>query len=123
MTKKYKNNYILCRTLSILMTLIPLVIYTIKGFCEGTPASKVIYNHAYHDGTEPSTDTLEELPAINEQNTNNYLKNKLEGYANLTALLDTDVTQDFISKFKNLFLVIVEPELPLWYITEYGEDK
>ena len=41
MTKKYKNNYILCRTLSILMTLIPLVIYTIKGFCEGTPASKV----------------------------------------------------------------------------------
>ena len=41
MTKKYKNNYILCRTLSILMTLIPLVIYTIKGFCEGTPGSKV----------------------------------------------------------------------------------
>ena len=41
MTKKYKNDYILCRTLSILMTLIPLVIYTIKGFCEGTPGSKV----------------------------------------------------------------------------------
>ena len=41
MTKKYKNNYILCRTLSILMTLIPLIIYTIKGFCEGTPGSKV----------------------------------------------------------------------------------
>ena len=41
MTKKYKTNYILCKTLSILMTLIPLVIYTIKGFCEGTPASKV----------------------------------------------------------------------------------
>ena len=90
---------------------------------EITTGSKVIYNHAYHDGTEPSTDTLEELPAINEQNTNNYVKNKLEGYANLTALLDTDVTQDFISKFKNLFLVIVEPELPLWYITEYGEDN
>ena len=41
MTKKYKTNYILCKTLSILMTLIPLVIYTIKGFCEGTPGSKV----------------------------------------------------------------------------------
>ena len=41
MTKNYKNDYILCRTLSILMTLIPLVIYTIKGFCEGTPGSKV----------------------------------------------------------------------------------
>ena len=41
MTKKYKTNYILCKTLSILMTLIPLVIYTIKGFCEGTQGSKV----------------------------------------------------------------------------------
>ena len=41
MTKKYKTNYILCKTLSILMTLIPLVIYVIKGFCEGTPGSKV----------------------------------------------------------------------------------
>lgn len=41
MTKKYKNDYILCKSLSVLMTLIPLIIYTIKGFCEGTPTSKV----------------------------------------------------------------------------------
>jgi len=40
MTKKYKNNYILCKTLSILMTLVPYIVYTIKGFCEGTPGSK-----------------------------------------------------------------------------------
>ena len=41
MTKKYKNDYILCKTLSVLMTLIPLIVYTIKGFSEGTTSSKV----------------------------------------------------------------------------------
>ena len=85
---------------------------------ELTTGSKVIYNHAYNPGTEPATSDLDELPAINEQNTNNYVKNKLEGYSNLIALLETDVTQQFIDKFKKLFLTIVEPELPLWYIEE-----
>lgn len=41
MTKKYKNDYILCKALSVLIILIPLIMYTIKGFCEGTPTSKV----------------------------------------------------------------------------------
>lgn len=83
-----------------------------------TTGSKVIYNHANNPSTLPSTDDLTELNYINEQNTNNYIKNKVEGYANLTALLETDVTQEFISKFKKLFATIVEPELPLWYIEE-----
>lgn len=84
--------------------------------------SKVIYNHANNPGTSPSTDDLTELPYINEQNTNNYVKNKIEGYANLTNLLETDVTQEFISKFKKLFMTIVEPELPLWYVTDIEEE-
>lgn len=83
--------------------------------------SKVIYNHAFNPGTEPNTNTLEEIPGINEQNTNNYVKNKLEGYSGLVSLLKTDVTEEFIKQFKKLFLVIVEKELPLWYITSYGE--
>lgn len=41
MTKKYKNSYILCKTLSVIMTLIPLIVYTIKGFSEGATSSKV----------------------------------------------------------------------------------
>lgn len=90
---------------------------------EITTGSKVIYNHAYHDGTAPSTNTLEELPAINEQNTNNYKKSKLEGYASLISLINTDVTKDFVNKFKGLFLTIVEPELPLYYVTESGEEE
>ena len=81
-----------------------------------------IYNHAYNPGTAPSTGTLDELPAINEQNTSKYKKDKMSGYAMLVSLLDTDVTESFISKFKKLFITVVQPELPLWYETEINID-
>ena len=69
-------------------------------------------------GTTPSTSSLEELPGIDDQNTTQYKKNKLDAYANLMGLLEKDVTEEFLSKFKNLFLKFVEREIPLWYITE-----
>lgn len=81
-----------------------------------------IYNHAYNPGTAPSTGTLDELPAINEQNTSKHKKDKMSGYAMLVSLLDTDVTESFISKFKKLFITVVQPELPLWYETEINID-
>ena len=81
-----------------------------------------IYNHAYNPGTAPSTNTLDELPAINEQNTSKYKKDKMSGYAMLVSLLDTDVTESFISKFKKLFITVVQPELPLWYATDIITD-
>lgn len=81
-----------------------------------------IYNHAYNPGTAPSTGTLDELPAINEQNTSKYKKDKMSGYAMLVSLLDTDVTESFISKFKKLFITVVQPELPLWYATDIITD-
>lgn len=81
-----------------------------------------IYNHAYNPGTAPSTGTLDELPAINEQNTSKYKKDKMSGYAMLVSLLDTDVTESFISKFKKLFITVVQPELPLWYATDIIND-
>ena len=83
--------------------------------------AKAIYNHAYNPGTEPSTQTLTELPQINEQNTTNYRKSKLEGLANLAALLRTDVTENFLSKFRKLFIKVVAPDRPLLYTT-YQED-
>ena len=43
--------------------------------------SKQIVNHSYNPSTAPSTSTLEELTTINEQNTNNYKKGKLDAYA------------------------------------------
>lgn len=81
-----------------------------------------IYNHAYNPGTAPSTSTLDELTAINEQNTNKHKKAKMDGYAMLMSLLETDVTEAFLDKFKKLFLKIVQPELPLWYVTDTVDD-
>ena len=85
--------------------------------------TKAIYNTANNPGTEPSTGSLEELPYINNQNTTGYKKSKMDAYANLLALLDTDVTEDFIKKFGKLFITILEPREPLWYGTEIGEDN
>lgn len=81
-----------------------------------------IFNHAYNPGTAPSTSTLDELTAINEQNTNKNKKDKLNAYAMLMSLLETDVTQQFLDKFKKLFLTVVQPELPLWYATDVIND-
>ena len=82
---------------------------------KGTTA---IYNTALNPGTQPTTQTLEELTYINSQNTTKYKKSKLEGYAALYSLIETDVTEEFIGKFKKLFITIVEPNLPLWYTNE-----
>lgn len=84
---------------------------------------KRIYNHAYNPSTEPSTSSLEELTAINEQNTSNFKKGKLEAYALLVDLLRADVTGCFLDHFKKLFLVVVEPQKPLWYITNIEEEE
>ena len=81
-----------------------------------------IYNHAYNPGTAPSTNTLDELTAINEQNTSKNKKGKMDAYAMLIALLETDVTESFLDKFKKLFLKVVQPELPLWYTTKTVDD-
>lgn len=83
--------------------------------------SKRINNRSYNPSTAPTTDTLNELTTINEQITDGWKKSLLEGYANLMALVDTDVTEEFIGKFKKLFITVVEPNLPLWYKTAEGE--
>lgn len=85
--------------------------------------SKAIYNAAQNPSTEPSTATLEEITYINQQNTTNYKKSPLDGYAMLLELLDTDVTKEFIDKFKVCFKVFVSPERPLLYVTEEDEDN
>ena len=80
--------------------------------------SRQIYNNATHPATEPGTNTDEELEYIDSQNVTKARKGKLEGYALLLSLIDTDVTQEFLNKFQKLFLTMVQPEEPLYYITE-----
>lgn len=88
---------------------------------ELTRGSKIINNSALHPGTDPSTATLEELTAIDQQTTSNRKKSVLEAYSSLLALLQVDVSEEFVDKFKKLFITVVQPNLPLWYITKEGE--
>ena len=84
--------------------------------------SRQIYNNATHPATEPGTNTDEELEYIDSQNVTKAKRGKLEGYALLLQLIDTDVTQEFLNKFQKLFLTVVQPEEPLYYITEDDEQ-
>ena len=84
---------------------------------------KAIYNKSYNPSTSPSTDTLEELPTINEQNTTNYKKSKLEGWSLLISLLETDVTEYFIGRFKKLFIKVAATGIPLLYETEVDYER
>lgn len=83
--------------------------------------SGAIYNHALNPGTAPSTQTLNELAHIDEQNTTKYRKSKLEGLASLASLLETDVTEDFLNKFRKLFIRVTAPDTPLLYRTDTEE--
>lgn len=87
-----------------------------------TIGGKAIYNHSYNPSTAPSTQATEELETVNEQNVTKYTKSKLDAYGNLVALLEKDVTEDFIRRFKYLFIKIVAPQRPLWYDYDKTND-
>ena len=84
---------------------------------------KQIINKAEHPGTLPSTSSLEALQLISEQNVVNSKRDKLTGYNNLLALLETDVTAAFIDRFRPLFMKVVAPEMPLLYRNEEEEEE
>lgn len=85
---------------------------------ELTTGGGAIYNSAYNDGSNPSTQTLEELQYINSQNTTKYKKSKADALILQYTSLSSTVTEEYIRHFKKLFLTVVQPELPLWYETE-----
>ena len=79
---------------------------------------KVIYNTALNPNVAPTTDSLTELPYINNQNTNNYVKSDAESMQIKWDLMNDNLESEFLAKFKPLFLKIVNPTVPLWYISE-----
>ncbi len=85
--------------------------------------SKAIYNTALNPSSEPTTQSLEELQYINSQNTTNYKKSKMDAFTQLWGLIDTDVTGDFINRFKVCFKQFVRPEKPLLYVTDNDETE
>ena len=85
--------------------------------------AKAIHNNALNPSTAPSTGSLDELTYINAQNTTNYKKSKMEAYAQLWDLIETDVTEDFLVKFKKCFKLFVSAEQPLLYVEEEEEEN
>lgn len=82
--------------------------------------TKQLSQHAYNPSTDVNENVLSggEIDTTNEQTRVKYTKSKLEAYSNLMLLLRSDVTDEFISRFKSFFIPIVEPQAPLLYKTE-----
>lgn len=77
--------------------------------------SETIFNYSAHPGQSPDTATTNPLSGIDQQNRTIYKKGKVDGLANLYALLSEDVTSNFLNRFKKFFQVMIEPEYPLWF--------
>lgn len=84
--------------------------------------SKAIYNTALNPSDAPGTGTLEELDYINSQNTTNYKRSVMEAYGQLWNLLSTDVTTEFINRFKICFKMVVRPERTWIYVTDTEDE-
>lgn len=82
-----------------------------------------INNHSLNPSTPPSMDAFEPLATVNNQSAQKWKKSKLEGYAGLMAVLRNDVSAEFLERFRKLFLVIVQPNMPLWYNTTPEEQE
>lgn len=92
------------------------------SFEEITSGGKTIYNHAMNPNTAPSTSTLEELLTINDQNTANYKKAMVTGLTEFLDVISTDPVDSFIHRFKQLFIKVLAPDYPLYYVTEENEQ-
>ena len=104
-----------------------------------TGTDTTINNHAYNPSTAPTTQSTNELDYIDQQQVAKgsatstisgtdskttgqvVTKSKMDAYAQLWDLVATDVTNGYISKFKNCFKQFVAPERRMIYVTEDEE--
>ena len=80
--------------------------------------AKQIYNHAFNPSASPSTETLEELTYINDQNTALHKKSKMEAYSLLWEILHANTTEEFLRQFRKLFSVAVASQCVPFYISD-----
>ena len=84
-------------------------------------SNRSIYNTILNPATVTDVDNDQLLNTVNQQNTISNKRGKLMAYADLLALLKRDVTKDFLTKFKELFITVLQPDYPLLY-EEDSED-
>lgn len=65
-----------------------------------------IYNHAMHPDTEPSTQTLDEMEYIDDQNVTKYKRDGVDAFSRLYTWLDDKATNNFLRHFEKLFVVV-----------------
>ena len=70
---------------------------------------KNITNYALHPDEDPSDGSLEELEHISQQTVVGHKRGRVEAYANLLRLLEDDVTESFLERFRKLFLKFLSP--------------
>ena len=80
------------------------------------------YNHASNPSEAPKANTETELSYLDAQNVTKHKRSLIEGYAMLWSLLENDVTEEFIAKFRYLFNIFVGPQRVYIYGTEEDED-
>lgn len=73
------------------------------------------YNSAMNPDGAPTTETWDTLQGINSQNKNLYQRGKLDSYAYIDQILKTDVTREFVEKFKKFFDIMASPGMKLDY--------
>ena len=73
------------------------------------------YNTAMNPDGAPTTETWETLKGINSQNKNLYQRGKLDSYAYIDQILRTDVTREFVEKFKKFFDIMASTGMKLDY--------
>lgn len=79
-----------------------------------------INNLAYNPGTAPATTSDEILTGIAQQNAGIKKRSILGGYSMLESLLATDVSEEFLEHFKDLFKPLLYSGVP--YLYEGGEN-
>ena len=80
--------------------------------------SKQIYNHAFNDSSAPSTDTLDELTYINDQNVARNKKSYMEAYSILWQNLHSSETEEYIIKFRPCFSQFLRKHFTIDFIEE-----
>lgn len=81
-----------------------------------------ITNHALNPENTPATNAYDPLTYINEQTATKVKRGEADALSLILELLDNDVTEEYIRKFRYLFLTVVGPEMPLWYVTAEEDD-
>lgn len=85
-------------------------------------AGKVVNNVALNPNTEPSTDSLDELTYINQQNVARKKLSESEAISRKRSMLEDGLDDEYLDHFKKLFSPFLLKDVPLWVYTDGGDD-